>query len=158
MIPDEMIEFARIYRVLSELDPQQLKKVLPLTQEMNFEKGSLLFQEGAHSEFLHLIVAGKVALEMNVGDRMIVVQTAQPGETVGWSAMSEDSITHFQARALSSVKTVAFPGKRLQDACNRDPEMGYALTKQLLALVTERLDATRMQVVDAYKRGSEVSV
>lgn len=35
-------------------------------------------------------------------------------------------------------------------AGERDPAMGYALMKQLLELVTEGLDAARMQFVDIY--------
>lgn len=159
MIPDEMLEFARIYRVLSELDPEQLKKVLRLAQESHFQKGELLFREGDHSRYLHLIVSGNVSLGMMAGDRLVTVQIAKPGETVGWSAMSLNGRTHFQARALSDVQTVSFSGESLREACEKDPEMGYALTKQLLALVTERLDAARMQVVDAYQgRTPEVSL
>ena len=43
VIPDEMIEFARIYRVLSDLDPEQLKKLLPLAEDSHFNRGQLLF-------------------------------------------------------------------------------------------------------------------
>jgi hypothetical protein len=39
----------------------------------------------------------------------------------------------------------------LCDACERNPDMGHALMKQLLVLVTERLDATRMQLAAAQK-------
>lgn len=150
MIPDEMIEFARVYRVLSELDPEQLKKVLPLAREASFHRGELLFREGDQSRFLHLIVAGDVSLELVAGDRSISVQTAHAGDTIGWSALTPGSRTHFQGRALSPVQTVSFDGESLREACERDPAMGYALMKQLLALVTERLDAARMQLVDTY--------
>lgn len=49
VIPDEMIEFARVYRVLSDLDPAQLKKLLPLAEEAHFNRGQLLFKEGDQS-------------------------------------------------------------------------------------------------------------
>ena len=65
---------------------------------------------------------------------------------MGWSALTADCHTHFQARALSPVSTVAFPSERIREACDRDPAMGYALMKRLLELVTERLDKTRMQL------------
>lgn len=65
---------------------------------------------------------------------------------MGWSALSADSHTHFQARALSPVTTVAFPSARIREACDRDPSMGFAVMKRLLDVVTERLDATRMQL------------
>ena len=45
------------------------------------------------------------------------------------------------------MTTVAFLGQELRGACDHDPEMGFALMKQLLELVTERLDATRLQML-----------
>jgi len=156
VIPEEMIEFARVYRVLSELDPDQLKKLLPLAEETHFSRGQILFKEGDQSLYLHLLVSGDVALEMMAGGQAIPVQTVHAGDAIGWSSLAPGSRTHFQARALSKVDTVAFAGARLKAACDRDPAMGYALMKQLLELVTERLDAARMQLVDIYGRPEPV--
>ena len=111
---------------------------------------SYFLKKATSALFLHLIVAGDVALEMMAGAQAIPVQTVHAGDAIGWSSLTPGNRTHFQARALSAVDTVAFPGDRLKAACERDPAMGYALMKQLLELVTERLDAARMQLVDIY--------
>ena len=63
MIPDEFLEMTRAYRLLRELDPPQLRKLLPLAEEKHYSPGSLIFREGDKSSFLHLIVSGEVALE-----------------------------------------------------------------------------------------------
>ena len=47
---------------------------------------------------------------------------------------------------------LTFDGSFLRRACDEDPAFGYALMKRLLTVITERLDATRMQVV-ALQRG-----
>ncbi len=156
MIPEEFIEMTRAYRLLSELDPPQLRKLLPLAEEKEYNTGSLIFREGDKSSFLHLIVSGEVALEMMIDGQAVRVQTLQAGEAMGWSALSAESHTHFQARALSPISTVAFPSERIREACDRDPEMGYALMKRLLELVTERLDATRMQLVSMHRESESV--
>jgi CRP/FNR family cyclic AMP-dependent transcriptional regulator len=98
---------------------------------------------GDESSFFHLIVAGEVALEQNA----LPLQTLHHGDAMGWSALTSDAQAHFQARALSAVSTIAFPGPRLRKACNRDPEMGYVLMKRLLEVVSERLDATRARFI-----------
>ena len=146
MIPDQFLEMALAYRLLSGLDPQQLRKLLPLAEEKQFDAGRIIFREGDRSAFLHLIVSGDVALETTGGGHTVRVQTLHSGEAMGWSALTADSHTHFQARALSPVSTVAFPSARIREACERDPAMGYAVMKRLLDVVTERLDATRMQL------------
>ncbi|MGH7490019.1 MAG: Crp/Fnr family transcriptional regulator [bacterium] len=146
VIPDPFVEMAQTYRLLSELDPAQLRKLLPLAEEKQFPAGRLIFQEGDTSSFLHLITEGEVALESARGAGDVRVQTLHAGDAMGWSAITADSKTPFQARAVSPVSTIAFSGVRIREACDRDPEMGYALMKRLLDLVTERLDATRLQL------------
>jgi len=146
VVPDQFVEMARAYRILGEINPAQLRKLLPVAEDQQFQTGQIIFREGDRSTHLHLIVAGDVALEETAGGQPLRVQTLHAGEAMGWSALTAESRTHFQARALSPVSTVAFPGETLREACDHNPDMGYALMKQLLALVTERLDATRMQL------------
>jgi len=147
VIPDQFLEMAQAYRVLSGMEPDQLRKLLPLAEEKEYPAGRIIFREGGLSSFLHLITSGEVALEMKIGGEVVRVQTLHAGDAMGWSALTADCTTHFQARALSPVSTVAFAGARLREECDRNPRMGYGLMKRLLELVTDRLDATRMQLV-----------
>ena len=82
------------------------------------------------------------------GDRAVPVQTLHAGDAMGWSAFTGEGLTHFQARALSPVCTVAFSGDQLRAACDQDPALGYALMKRLMELVTERLDAMRLKLAE----------
>jgi CRP/FNR family cyclic AMP-dependent transcriptional regulator len=146
VIPDELLEMAQTYRMLSELDPQQLRKLVPLAEHKQYTTGQLIFRIGDQSSFFHLIVSGDVALEQVAGSEPVRLQTLHHGDAMGWSALTADAHTHFQARALSAVSTVAFPGAQLREACDRDPTMGYLLMKRILEVVTERLDASRMRL------------
>ena len=146
-VPSEFLEMAHAYRLLSELNPEQLRKLVPLAQEKTFEEGALIFAEGEQSSFLHLITSGEVALETTVGGACVRVQTLGRGEPIGWSALTSAARTHFQARALTAVSTIALPGARIREACDRDPALGYELMKRLVELVTERLDMTRLRIV-----------
>jgi len=140
------LETYEAYRLLSELDPQQLRKLILLARDKNFEAGEIIFQSGDKSLFLLLIVSGEVVLEDISGRQPLEVQTLQAGDAMGWSALTADSRTHFEARALSRVSALAFPGDEVRAAFDRDPAMGYAFMKRLLELVTERLDAVRMKL------------
>jgi CRP/FNR family cyclic AMP-dependent transcriptional regulator len=151
VIPEQFLEMAKAYRLLSQLEPRQLRKLLPLAVEQHFDIGQLVFREGDQSSFLYLIVSGDIALEMIIEGKPVRVQTLHAGEAMGWSALSAASTTHFQTRALTPVSAIAFSGEQIRDACDRDPEMGYALMKRLLELVTERLDATRIQLINRHR-------
>jgi len=135
------------YRLLGGLNAQQLRKILPLADEQRFAAGEIIFRCGEKSSFLHLIVSGDVILEDVQGNQEhIPIQTLYAGDAMGWSAVSSLPQTHFQARALSPVCTIAFAGAHVREACDRDPAMGYALMKRLLELLTERVDAMRHQL------------
>jgi len=145
------LEALKAYRLLNELEPEQLRKLLPLAQEKQFADGEIIFGAGEKSLFLHLVVSGDVALEQGSGDWPVQIQVLHAGEAMGWSALASESRTHFQARALTPVFTVAFPAEQIRAACDEDPALGYALMKQLLEVVTERLDALRMKLAERAK-------
>ncbi|HEY6340307.1 MAG TPA: cyclic nucleotide-binding domain-containing protein [Bryobacteraceae bacterium] len=145
MTPEEFIEIAHAYRVLADLEPSQLRKLLLIAEEKEFAAETIIIPERAKSSFLYLIVSGAVALERWLDHYTVLIQTLHAGDAMGWSALTSDARTHFQTRALTPVSTVAFAGDRLLAACDQDPRMGYALMKRLLELVTERLDRTRLQ-------------
>jgi CRP/FNR family transcriptional regulator, cyclic AMP receptor protein len=150
------LESLRAYRLLSELDPAQLRKLLPLAQEQHFAAGEIVFQAGGKSSFLHVIVSGDVVLEQGVEEQRkgawpVEIQTLHAGEAMGWSALGSNAVTHFQARALTPLSTVAFPAEQIRAACESDPALGYALMKRLLEIVTERLDAMRMRLAERAK-------
>jgi CRP/FNR family transcriptional regulator, cyclic AMP receptor protein len=147
VIPEELLEMAQTYRMLTELDPQQLRKLVPIAEHRQYYTDHVIFHIGDQSSFFHLIVSGDVALEQVAAGKPVHLQTLHHGDAMGWSALTEEARAHFQARALSPVSTIAFPGERLRKACERDPAMGYRLMKRLLEVVTERLDATRARLV-----------
>jgi CRP/FNR family cyclic AMP-dependent transcriptional regulator len=141
------LETYEAYRLLSELDPNQLRKLILLAQEKQFGAGEIIFQAGDQSLSLLLIVAGEVVLEDVSGGRPVHVQSLRAGDAMGWSALTDRARTHFRARAISRVSTLAFPGDEISAAFQRDPAMGYAFLKRLLEVVTERLDALRVRLV-----------
>jgi hydrogenase maturation factor len=61
--PETDLSSVQAYRLLRDLDPQQLRKLLPLAQEERYAAGQIVFRAGEQSLSLHLIVSGEVALE-----------------------------------------------------------------------------------------------
>ena len=153
---EELERAAQTYPLFADLPPEQLSKLLAVAEERSFDDGEIIFVEGARSECLFLIASGKIALEVAASGQKIVVQTLGPGDAMGWSALTGMATTHFQARALSGVQTVAFDGANLVAAFEYDNTLGYEMMKRLLALVTERLDHTRMQLIDMYGKKPRV--
>jgi len=147
---EELARTTENYPFLADLPSDCLPKLLEIAEERWFEENEIIFPEGARSKHLFLVASGRIALETMAGGQRIVIQTLSPGDTMGWSALTETTTTHFQARALTRVQTIAFDGTALSVVFEEDHDLGYEIMKRLLPLVTERLDHTRMQLIDMY--------
>jgi hypothetical protein len=78
------------------------------------------------------------------------VQTLFAGDELGWSALLTGTGKQFQARTLERVDVLAFQGAELLAKCREDTLFGFILMRRLLGVVSERLQATRLQLLDAY--------
>jgi CRP-like cAMP-binding protein len=136
--------------VEDEFQPAHIEKLKALAKEVHFSPDQVIFREGQENADFYLIVSGRVGLEMSAGGRALRVQTLTAGDELGWSALLMGSQKYFQARALGPVEALAFDGGELLQACKDDASFGYALMHRLLAVVAERLQATRLQVLDSY--------
>lgn len=131
--------------------PDQVEKLASLAREVHFDRDQVIFREGGESHDFHLIIDGRVALEIEVPNHPNVrVQTLAGGDELGWSAVLMGQGKYFQARALEPVTALAFDGEALLAACKADPAFGFAFIYRVLELVSERLQATRLQVLDHY--------
>ena len=79
-----------------------------------------------------------------------MIETLGPGEVVGWSWLFEPYRWQFDGRAVAPTRVVAFDGACLRGKCEADHELGYELMRRFVASVIERLQATRLQLLDVY--------
>jgi len=135
---------------LEGLNPSHLEKLAQLAFEVTFEPDQIIFREGDPSSFFYLIVSGKVALEIAAPGRFITIQTLVDGDELGWSSLLDQVNKQFRARCINPVRALAFDGARVIAACEEDHEFGYMVLRKILAIVADRLAATRLQVVDVY--------
>ena len=55
------------------------------------------------------------------------------------------------AIALEPVRTLSINGRSLREWCESDHEAGYHVMRQLVLVLSERLLATRLQLLDLYQ-------
>lgn len=79
------------------------------------------------------------------------IQTVGPGEVVGWSWLLPPYRWQFDGRAVDAVEGVVFDGAWLRQQCEQDHELGYSLLRQMVAVISSRLAATRLQRLDIYR-------
>lgn len=136
------------------LDDATLTLLAGCARNVHFAQGETLFREGQLADSFLVIRHGNVALELFVPARgPVVIETLGPSEVLGWSWLFPPYRWHFDARALSAVRATAFDGVCLRGKCDDDPALGYTLMGRFAQITIERLQATRVRLLDVYGDG-----
>lgn len=135
----------------SGLDHQYLQLVIGCAKNVKFEPGQHLFREGEEANAFYVIRQGRVAVEVFLAERgALMVDTYSSGDILGWSWLIPPYNWHLDARALELTRAIALDGKCLRQKCEKDKTLGYELLKRFAKIIEQRLDATRVQLLDMY--------
>jgi CRP/FNR family cyclic AMP-dependent transcriptional regulator len=134
----------------AEFDSEHRDRLAALAKQVHFDADQVIFHEGDDFSVFYLLVEGMVALELEVPGHVLRVQTLYAGDVFDWSALLPHAGKHFQARALNRVTALAFEGGQMLAAFKADPEFGLAFMLRLMGVVSDRLRATRLQLLDMY--------
>jgi CRP-like cAMP-binding protein len=135
---------------VEEFQPEHIDRLRSLAREVAFERDQVIFREGDDTHDFYLIVSGRISLEMQEPDHVLRVHTLGAGDELGWSSILMGRGKYFQARALEPVQALAFDGGQLLEACRADKAFGFAFMYRMLGVVSERLQATRLQLHDMH--------
>ena len=150
-----LAELVSAHPLLAGLPGDAVASVAGCAQNTSFAPGDLLLAESDPANTLYLLRRGTVAIEVHSpGTGPIVIETLGPGAAVGWSWLVPPYRWHFDARAVDAVGAVAVDGACLRDKAQADPALGYELMKRVAGVLLERLQMTRIRLLDLYGTGS----
>ncbi len=78
------------------------------------------------------------------------VQTINAGDALGWSWLFPPYRWHFSARAVDPAELIAFGAQYLREQAKNDPVFGFDLITRVANVLLQRLQATRMKLLDFY--------
>ena len=81
----------------------------------------------------------------------LTILTLGAGDILGWSWLFPPYRWKFSARAIEDTRAFAADGKCLREKAERDHDLGYELLKRFAHVVEERLEATRLQLLNVYQ-------
>jgi CRP/FNR family cyclic AMP-dependent transcriptional regulator len=135
------------------LPPEAVSRLAQIAQMRDVESGGEVTREGLVTEALSILVSGRVALRTLVPERgMVTILTVEPGDIVGWSALVPPHRATSTGIAIEPVKLVDLPGERLRLLLRSDHALAASLYPRVLQVVSRRLTATRMQLLDLFAR------
>jgi len=132
-------------------DPAFLAAIAPFASERSYDAGVGIVREGDIADAFYLILSGKVALEVVLHDRpRRTIQTIGPNEVLGWSWLIPPSQWRLDARTVKATRLVSIDAARLRTSLNENPVQGYKFLLRLLPVIAERLENTRVQLLDIH--------
>ena len=144
---DELIASAPVF---DGLDQAQLELIAGCGRNEHVAAGAFLLHEGDPAERFFLIRRGTVALQVQAPGRTLTIETLQAGDPVGWSWLFAPYRWQLDARALEPCELIGFDGVCLRGKCEADHDLGYELMRRFAENLVDRLQATRLQLIDVY--------
>lgn len=136
---------------LAGFGEEHIKLLVGCASNVAFKAGEYVFREGDPADSFYFIRHGKVVIETYVPQQgAISIQTREAGEVMGWSWMVPPYHWHFDARAVELTRAIKMDGKCLRGKCEDDHDLGYEMMKRFSLLIAQRLEATRLQLMDIY--------
>ena len=138
--------------VLAHLTDDEIAFLESIANEVVFESGQILFEEDTPADYFHIIVSGRVGLELvSPRRRPIIIQTLGSGDLVGLSWFFPPHTWSWRARALDTTKTFSFDAAAVRDRCTEDQNLAEQVLRLVAREAVDRLHAARTQLLDLYE-------
>lgn len=125
------------------LADEEYVKLSSCGEQFTRSTGEYLFMLGDVADRLYVVLEGKVALcfPMSFGNVMkdVTVESARPGQTLGWSTLVKPYRFTLSARASETTRLVSFSRKDLLNLFEKEPRIGYLVLTALSELLGFRL-------------------
>ena len=136
---------------LRGLSPAHLAELAACATVVSFPAGQRIFREGDPATSFFILRRGRVALQLDVPGRgLTTIQTVGEGDVLGWSWLFPPYRWQFDATAVDLTRAVALDAECLRRTMEADHELGYHLMRRFAQTISDRLQATRLQMLDVY--------
>jgi CRP/FNR family cyclic AMP-dependent transcriptional regulator len=133
------------------MDPEWLALIAGCGKNVVYPPGATIAKEGDPADTFFAVRHGLVAVEIFApGAGSLTVQTLGDGAILGWSWILPPHRWMFDLRAVETTRAVLFDATCLRTKCDESPAMGYEFVKRFAAVLTDELNAVRLQLLDVY--------
>lgn len=136
---------------MKDWDEEALKLIAGCAKNVTFKEGEFIFKEGGNADLFYILREGHVSVEIPAPVHgPLSIQTLGEGDVLGWSWFVPPYKWHFDARTTAATRAISFDVKCLRKKMEENPKFGYTVLKKFLPVILERLQATRLQLLDFY--------
>ena len=146
-------EILKTFHFFAGLSETELRSLSIIANKVSFQRGDLIFSEDDPAHTLYLLVDGWVDVVVNTdaqGEQHELVTTLSPGDIFGWSALVEPYVYTGSAVCASPVEAIEFKGADLLGLFELDPRLCRVIMRRVCQVISDRLRATRLQMVSLF--------
>ena len=148
---DDIIKYLQSHTIFSDLEPAHIEVLADYAEEKAFSAQQLLFNQEETAEHFYILIDGAIEVEVPaIAGPNLVVQLLGADDVLGWSWLIPPYKWTFEAKARADSKVLVFDGKNLLQHCEKDHHFGYSLMKRFAGLMSERLHAARLKMMDSW--------
>lgn len=151
MADDEMRRILLEEPFFHDLDPSLLKEFAACASLVRFAPGQVVLREGEPADRFYVIRQGRVTLSIqSPGRGAITIESLGDSEILGWSWLIPPYQWHFDVQALEPTEAIQIDARCLMGVCATNHELGHLLAMKFAEIIAQRLQATRLQLLDLY--------
>jgi CRP/FNR family transcriptional regulator, cyclic AMP receptor protein len=148
---DSLHDLVAGHPMFSGFPAEHLATLTACASDIRFGVGEIIFSEGQPADRFYLIREGQVALEVFcLEGGPLTIDTLTEGDVLGWSWLVPPYRWRFDARSISHTHAAALDGAHLRRECERTPALGYELLKRFALVLEQRLQSTRLHLLDLH--------
>lgn len=138
MVPVEDINAIYLLERLSNGLKEQLSS---MTEIQCYKEREVIFEEGDHAENFYVLKKGKVLLEVEVSESIIIsLGSIKSGYSFGWSSLIPGSSHTSYAVCAEPCDVMIIPGKQFLGMLDGDHPSGYRFMTEVMKVLKNRLD------------------
>jgi CRP-like cAMP-binding protein len=149
MTGKSIIEKLRTSAFFTEIEDEDLNKLVELCREVDFPAHHTVFKEYEPAKSVYVILSGEVSLAICDQKKSCrQIGSVQAGDLMGWSPLVGRSRLYDTAHTVTPVKALEFDGNKLMEFCASNPSFGFRFMHRAACTLAERLSGTRLQLLE----------
>lgn len=143
---------------VSRLTTEQVEALAACATLARFTPGETIFREREPATACYLLRGGRVALRLHGPSGPLILETLEGEQVLGWSWLVPPHRWRFDAVAQEGVEAIVLDAECTRGLLLDDTQLASVVKQQLLAVLSDRLEHTRVRLLDIYGHPHGVSV
>ncbi len=146
----QLISFAKEIEILQDLNEDELKIITPHFITKEFQSKTVIFEENARREFIHLIYSGRIGLyKKDAFDQEVKLATFEKNDFLGEAALIDKDAAHSTtAKAETEAVIVMINIADFSETVREKPEIELKMVSRIAKVISQRMSHSNARAVN----------